>query len=285
MWTKLILNPLGYVLHFLYQFGENYGIAILLFTLAIRIILLPLALKQHKSMKLTQLVQPKMLEIQTKYKDNQEKMTKEMTKLYKEYGYNPLSGCLPMIIQLPILFGLYQVLYKPITFVLRQADKIPEYLEKLSSMGKVIEENQMMEINIANELNLLDFSLFGLDFINIAESPSFSEPSLLWIFPILAALSTWLYSKVNMANQPQTAQQNDTAGGTMKMMNTFMPIMTGLICFSVPAALGLYWTLGNVIMMVQQLLLNRFYKVELPSGMVIEAEKPGVPKPKKKHKK
>ena len=110
---QALLDGLGWFLARVYDLIPNYGVAIIILTLAIRILLLPLAVKQIRSMQAMQRLQPKIKELQRKYKGNRQKLNEEMMKLYQEYGYNPLSGCLPLVLQFPILIALFAVLSFP----------------------------------------------------------------------------------------------------------------------------------------------------------------------------
>ena len=113
---NLISNLLGQVLKFILEFATNYGLAIVLFTVFVKILLLPLTIKQTKSMKAMQDIQPKIKEIQEKYKSKPEKQTQEIMKVYQEAKINPMAGCLPLLIQFPILIGLYNVLRNPVKY-------------------------------------------------------------------------------------------------------------------------------------------------------------------------
>ncbi|WGX76291.1 YidC/Oxa1 family membrane protein insertase [Paraclostridium bifermentans] len=113
---NFISNLLGQVLKFILDFGIEYGWAIILFTIVVKVILLPLTIKQTKSMKAMQDIQPKIKEIQEKYKSKPEKQNQEIMKVYQEAKINPMSGCLPLLIQFPILIGLYNVLRQPVTY-------------------------------------------------------------------------------------------------------------------------------------------------------------------------
>ena len=115
--------PIGYLLGWIYNLIPNYGWALIVFTLVVKLLLLPLGLKQQKSMTKMQAMQPKITALQEKYKNDQQKLSQETMKLYKEYGVSPMGGCLPMLIQLPILFALYRVLYRPLTYMLHMTDK------------------------------------------------------------------------------------------------------------------------------------------------------------------
>ena len=118
-----IYKAFGFMLNLIYGLVENYGVAIILLTLLIKIILLPLTLKQQKSMTKTQKLQPKLQEVMEKFKYDKERQSQETMKLYKEYGVNPMGGCLPLLIQFPILIAFYQVIQKPVQYVLGYTTK------------------------------------------------------------------------------------------------------------------------------------------------------------------
>ncbi len=113
-----IMRALGWVLRMMYAITDNYGLAIILFTIVIKLILTPLTVKQQRSMLKTQKIQPLLMEIQKKYANDQDKMSRETMKIYQKYQINPMSGCLPMVIQLPILFALYYVVRQPILYIM-----------------------------------------------------------------------------------------------------------------------------------------------------------------------
>src|ERR671934_1770002 len=113
VWWQGLLDGLGWFLSHLYDVIPNYGVAIIVLTLAIRVLLLPLGLKQIRSMQAMQAIQPQIKQLQQKYKGNRQKLNEEMMKLYKERGVNPLAGCLPLLLQIPVLIALYSVLRFP----------------------------------------------------------------------------------------------------------------------------------------------------------------------------
>lgn len=113
---NIISNALGHVLRIIFELVQNYGLSIILFTIVVKVLLLPLTIKQTKSTKAMQDIQPKILEIQTKYKDKPEKQQQEIMKIYTEAKINPLAGCLPLLIQMPILIALFSVLREPVTY-------------------------------------------------------------------------------------------------------------------------------------------------------------------------
>ena len=282
----LLAPVLGPILRFICNFVGNYGIAIILFSVLIKVLILPLTIKQQRSMVETRRIQPYLNELQRKYKNDKDKYAIEMQKLYKQHNINPMGGCLPLLVQMPIIFGLYYVIIRPVTYIMGVTDTgiLQQIVDRLQ-LG--IEPNmiQTSEIQIAEAIgkhydqvadlvpnvSQIDFSFLGL---NLAEKAQFSQPSLLWIIPILAGLTTWLQTKFMTAsmgnNQPSGNEQADQAQSMTKSMNMIMPFFTAYFGFILPAGLGLYWIVNNVIAILQQFLLSKFYFKELPP---IEIEK------------
>ncbi|MBE7013540.1 MAG: YidC/Oxa1 family membrane protein insertase [Ruminococcaceae bacterium] len=295
MFRTLIVYPLGWILNFIYQFVQNYGWSLIVFTLAVKILLLPLNLKQQKSTTRMQMVQPKMAELQKKYENDKNKLSEETMKLYKDYEISPMGGCLPMLIQLPILFGLYRVIYQPLTYMLRMGeDVVNGYMTELG-----LTKTPQVEIFIAKAKDLVNFNFLGLD---LSATPSFTKIDWLWLIPILAAGTTFLTSKITtwVSGQgkkkeeepqkptrvlnPEAKPASPSGESTMKTMTYFMPIMTGWIAFSFPAALGLYWTISNVVSLAQTLLLNGYYSKKLKEEFILLEERKALEESEKRHK-
>ncbi len=282
-----IYRAFGFMLNLIYGFVENYGIAIILFTLLIKIILLPLTLKQQKSMTKTQRLQPKLMEITEKYKYDKERQSQETMKLYKEYGVNPMGGCLPLLIQFPILIAFYQVIQKPMQYVVGYStDKIASLL-KAEGIKETLAGAQ---ITLAEKLGKLNFDFFGLD---LAATPWEEVKALMageagmvaltaLIIPVLSCVTTLLTSKIStMMNgkkdtkkkeekapqrvlSPDQKTQNENSAESMtKTMTYFMPLMTLWLTLTFPAAMGLYWTVSNVLGLLQNIILNSYYNKKL----------------------
>ncbi len=270
---ELVKVPIGYLLGWIYNLIPNYGWALIVFTLAVKLLLLPLGLKQQKSMTKMQAMQPKITALQEKYKNDQQKLSQETMKLYKEYGVSPMGGCLPMLIQLPILFALYRVLYRPLTYMLHMSDKA------IGALGNqfVIDmsnKNPMAQIQIAEKANLIDFDFFGL---NLSANPNAEGwLTVAMIIPVLAAVTTYFSSKVTMLmnknkkddkkeEKPKrilSPDQKDAKPNANEMgqtMTWMMPIFTLWITATFPAALGIYWVASNVFSIGQTVLLNGYY--------------------------
>ena len=272
-----LYEALGWLLRIIYNFVDNFGVAIILFTVVIKLILLPLSIKQQKSMTKMQRVRPLLEYVQKKYKDDPQRMQQETMKIYKEEGASPAGGCLPLLIQLPILIGLYRVIQRPLTYILNLTSKeiyglkkaVVENVEKFS--GTAVKNVPEIDIfnnidTIADKVNQsmaeavekvagLNFKLFGIDF---SQTPDFmGEITWLWLIPILAAGTAYLTSYVTRKLQamPQTEQQQSS----MKTMNMIMPMMSAVFCFMLPAGVGLYWIMSNVVQIAQTLLLSKIF--------------------------
>lgn len=281
----LINKPLGFILGSIYTFVQSYGLAILLFTLVIRIILLPLSVKQQKSMVSTARLQPKIKELEKKYKNDRQKQSEELMKLYQSEGVNPASGCLPMLIQLPIIFGLYSVINRPLSYLVGLTTEQITNLSEILGLGYKASEIGMKEIYIAEamrnnaaslpsqfaSLNMIDFNFLGL---NLATSPSISQLSPLWIIPVLAGITAYLSSWVTMKVSPSASSMGSGQAASMtKSMLYTMPLISVWITFTMPSGVGLYWIMSNALMVVQQYLLNRIIPINADAPKQNKGEK------------
>ncbi len=294
MFHYLITRPLGFIIEQIYNLVQNYGLAIILFTVLIKLILLPLNIKSQKAMKKQQKIQPIIAGLQEKYKNDQEKLQREMMKVYKENNVSMMGGCLPMLIQMPILIGLYQVIQRPITYLAGVTewtqdklqiigdlrDKIsasfPELLGNYANMdlANIAKTGQIEISNWCAKLGehmdwVFNFDFLGLDLSNKPSaaltkiiSSDFSDMSivLLILIPVLAVLTTWLSSKViQMQNKATSGQVAEQANQMTSTMNLIMPLMTGYFTFILPSGMGLYWIISSVMQIVQQISLNYYF--------------------------
>jgi YidC/Oxa1 family membrane protein insertase len=253
--TRGFLAPLENILKWLLQLFHriipNYGIAIILLTVLVKIVLFPLTRKSSESIMRMQALAPKIKEIQEKHKGNSQKMNAEMSEFYKKEGYNPLSGCLPMVIQIPIFFAMYNLFNNH--FDLRGAEFIPVWIPDLSVPESIY------------------------DFPN-----NFALPLLGWtairLLPFIYVGSQLLYGKV-------TQTPNQQANAQMKLMLYVLPIVFFFILYDVPSGLLLYWIMSNILTMVQQLGINKYLARKNEMAGTPEptpAITPGRPKKKKK---
>ena len=294
MFELIITRPLGYVIELIYNLVNNYGFAIILFTIIMKLVLMPLSVKSQKSMRKQQKIQPYLAELQKKYADDKEKLQKETMKLYKENNVSMMGGCLPLLIQFPILIGLYRVIQRPLTYLLGVDFSIAENMSKVTDIitrmtteypniignlakqtAEQISKNSQIQLSTwSNILNgpkdpwVVNFNFLGLDLsvvpsvsVNYIMSGNFMyiDRVLLILIPIGAILTTWLSMRQSQ-KMTQTQNQDNPAAGMSKSMNIMMPIMTGIFSFSLPSGLGLYWIVSNLMQMLQQYLLDQYFK-------------------------
>jgi YidC/Oxa1 family membrane protein insertase len=244
-WYEPILKGLGAVLAFLYDLIPNYGVAIILLTLGIRLMLLPLGIKQIRSMHSMQALQPKMKALQQKYKGNRQKLAEEQMKLYKEHGASPLGGCLPMVLQIPVLIALFAVLRFPNGF-----DRIPAGSELKTAI-----ESQHTDFLGANLLCSPSQAGGGPVELQPGQVSRLDQPLncgngfpvRIPYFVLLAAMiGTTFYQSWQMQ------RASPTANPQQQLMGRIMPVFFGFIGFTFPAGLILYWTTTNLVQIGQQ---------------------------------
>ncbi len=284
---NFLYEILGTVLSFIYNIVPNFGWAIIIFTVIVRILLLPLTIKQQKSMENMQKVQPELEKLQKKYGHDKEKLSEETMKLYQQYKVNPMGGCLPLLIQMPILIAVYGVIQRPISYLLKI--KLP------SAVFDALKQNAAdTELNIVAFVNnnlsaaqealskaKLDFDLTSLqinfDFLgmNLGLTPQNPQGNyLLYLIPVICVITSFLVSKVSQATQPKKDDKgkNSQQSQTNTMMYIF-PLMTGYFCYILPAAMGIYWIAGNVLQMLQTVLLNKMMANKSADNLIIEDKK------------
>jgi len=274
-----IINvPLGYLFKWIYFLVGNYGWTIILFTIVTKFILFPLTLKQQKSMKKTQAIQPQLAKLQEKYKYDQEKLSQETMKLYQESGVNPMGGCLPLLIQFPIIIALYNIIRKPMSYVLMLSnDAITTISERIT--GTATEFVRINQIDLANKMGgamdkisefigsgeLINFDFFGF---NLSVTPSIEFITQNWMYafiPIIAGLTTYLQSYVMTKMNGTGAQGDNPAASSMKTMNLIFPFMTAWFAVTLPAGLALYWIVSNIFQIAQTFIMNKFMKADAPA--------------------
>lgn len=255
-----IAHILGSIIMVLYNFlWSNYGLAIIALTILIRFLLLPLAVKSFNSMAKVSEIQPLMNELQRKYKNDKEAYNREVMKLYQEKKVNPFGGCLPLLLQIPIIYGLFMVISKPLTYMLNYTP------QQVQEMTKLIGNSQYSEVTYVKEHSLIDLHFLG---INLGDIPHFMIPTnleqgLLLLVPILTGITTYLSSKYSQIPTSKTAEaeKSDMQNYMQKQMLIMMPLMTAWFSFVVPAGLSLYWLVGNMFQMVQQkYLIKKFFE-------------------------
>ncbi|QNM04486.1 YidC/Oxa1 family membrane protein insertase [Qiania dongpingensis] len=306
--TTFIIGPiatvLGYIMEGIYNLGvHNIAACIILFTIIVNLILLPLTIKQQKFMKLNAVMQPEIAAIQKKYKGKQQdqaamqKQNMEVQAVYQKYGTTPTGGCLQTVLQLPIMFALYQVIYRipayvsgikevlmnVVTPVMQQPGYIDKIAELATSNKLPIEKidysvadkmvdlfgkfnaaawNQLKEIFPSLQNVISENSDKFLHMNSLFGGMNLTEApgfkiSVALIIPILAGLTQWL--SVKTMNTAPT-DPDAPGAGAMKSMNTVMPIMSVIFCISFPIGIGIYWVASSTVRMVMQLGINQYMK-------------------------
>ena len=290
---EFFANIFGYLLQFLYTLVNNYGLAIILFTLIIKLLLLPLSIKQQKTMKKSSELQEKVKVMQFKYKNDPEKLNKEMMNLYKTENVSPFSGCLTSIIQMLLLLSIFYLVRSPLTFM----EKIPQenintYIQQLKDEGKVI-SNVYPEIDLLRETELLKeknpedqfiektnikMNFLGLDLSKIPQQNM--TDYTVYIIPVLYILSSFISIRITTAKQQKDKEDKklknidgntgkeikeennemDAVMQTNKMMSWFVPIMSISIAFIAPLGLALYWLISNILMIAERLIIDKVVK-------------------------
>lgn len=274
--------PFGFILTLIFGLVQNYGLTLIIFTFLVRLIMVPSAIHQQKGAAKTQRLQPKLRRINERYAttdkrqaaENRQKIQEETQALYAREGHNPMNqGCLPMFIQFPIMFGLIGAIYNPLRYPLDIPEKlietlvsgltelnlisgtrgtymaqvyVVEYIEKLQHLFTA--DNMFLFEKIRD----FNFTFLGLP---MGQVPSYSEPSILWIVPILSFLSSFATTFISWLRQRQT--NPEMAKNPMMGCMTFgMPLFSLVIAFQFPVGIGIYWTISNLFALGQTLLLN-----------------------------
>ena len=262
-----ISGILGGIIRLIYSVvGNNYLIALLIFTFLTKLILFPLMLKQLKSTAGLQKIAPEDKKLREKYKDNPVKLNEELTKLYADNKISPLGGCLLPIIQIPIVIAMFFVVKQPLTYI-AQMDKseiktyTAQYLNKAE--GEEVTDNEMKayEINIAKEYDLLDMKIG--DKISLGDTPkdAFSKDETKrvskWtlVIPVLTLVFSLLSNQLMMRKSKNTMSEDQAE--MQKSMNIMMPILSAYFSYAWPLALGVYWLFGTILGMGQQLLIDK----------------------------
>ena len=278
-------NTFGYVLNLLYNLLNKYGLAIILFTILIKIILLPISIKQQRTMKKSAKLQEQMKSIQFKYKNDPEKMNQEIMSLYKSENMSPMSGCLSSIIQLILLLSIFYLVKSPLTYMRKiPTENLNNYVKQMQDEGKNV-NNVYPEIDIIrekgpeNEEVRLNMEFLGLDLSEIPQQ-SMSDYRV-YIIPGLYIISTFISMRLTTSMQAKAKKKKDVieldadgkpkaddsnevdvAMQTNKMMSWMMPIMSISIAFIAPLGLALYWLINNILMIIERLVLDRILKEE-----------------------
>ncbi len=250
-WFQTLLDAIGAVLAWLYDLVPNYGVSIILLTLGIRVLLLPLAIKQIRSQQAMAAIGPKQKEIQRKYKGNRAKIQEETMRLYKEEGVNPLSGCLPILAQFPVLIALYAVLSVPnglphVQGSSPQGTQLYQDIITNASGVKFLGANLVCSASEAGRQVVVPKAKDGAYPAFTKDCGSGGPVRIPYYVFLAAMIGTTFYQQRQMTRASPTQNQQQ------QMLMRIMPIFFGFIGFSFPAGLVVYWTTTNGIQIVQQ---------------------------------
>ena len=268
-----ISNILGYLLNLIYNIVNNYGLAIILFSILIKIILLPLSIKQQKTMKKSTKMQIEVKEMQNKYKNNPEKLNQEMMDLYKRENMSPLSGCLSSIVQIILLLAVFYLVRSPLTYMKKvDTQTIENYKSEISASTaypevQIIREKGNEDSNVYLNMNFLGLDLSSIPNVNYKDYK-------VYIIPVLYVISSVFSMKLSMNMQgnnkkkEESVEENKEADemeamqSMNKSMSYMMPIMAVSISLVAPLGLALYWLVNNMLMIGERLILNKVLKEE-----------------------
>ena len=284
---SFLASIFGTILNFIYNIVNNYGLAIILFSVLLKIVLLPLSIKQQRTLKKTSKIQEQMQTLKFKYKNDAEKLNQEAMRLYKSENMSPFSGCLSAILQLVILLAVFYMVKSPLTFVKKvPTDVITNYQNELQSEN--IEVNQAYpEISIIqhkgneDEQVYLNMDFLGLD-LNKVPIQNLNDPKV-YIIPILYIISTFVSTKLATNNNKnkdnkklldehieeydgeskevkKEVEEVDMVEQTNKSMSLLMPIMSISISVVAPLGLALYWLTSNVLMILERFFIDKYLK-------------------------
>ena len=290
---QFFANIFGYVLNFINNFVGNYGLAIILFTVLIKIIMLPLSIKQQRTMKKSAKLQEQIKVLQFKYKNDPEKLNREMMDLYKKENMSPFSGCLSTIVQFILLISIFYMVRCPLTYMERiDKTQIDTYVQQLKDNGMSVNQ-AYSEIDIIRELDYLkekfpddqtldkinlNMNFCGLDLSKIPQQ-NLGDWTV-YIIPILYIISTFVSMKITTSMQKKNKEKDgviditenkdekeeeknemeDAMEQSNKMMSWMMPIMSVSISLVAPLGLALYWLVNNVLMIGERLVLDKIIK-------------------------
>ena len=271
---SFLANIFGYVLNYIYNLIQNYGLAIIIFTILLKILMLPISIKQQKTIKKSAKLQVKVKEIQQKYSNDQVRQSQELMELYKKENMSPFSGCLSSIVQIVIVISMFYLVSRPLTYMVHFDQNIlNEYIQEINKENS--ERANYQEIAVIREKSkedervALNMNFLGLDLSSIP-SQNYSDWKV-FIIPVLYVLTSIASMKLtaNMQNNKNSLNKDDgkseeeeTMAEMSKTMNYMMPVMAVSISLIAPLGLALYWFVSNLLMIGERLIINKVVKEE-----------------------
>ncbi len=261
-------GPLGWIMDLIYQVVNNYGWSIILFTVLVKVAMLPFTIKQQKSTARMQAYQPMINEINKKWANDKQRQQEELFKLQEEFGFSPMAGCAPMMLTMLVLFGIIDVVYKPLQHILRiPADVIATAMNGMGVANNYMAQNAMIAQIQANpsvaqewfspeqleKIQTFNFHFLGIDLSQMPQLSFAPETLPLLIFPVLSVLTMFL------SNIVMTKMSGQEMVGAMKWMPWIMSFMFVTYSFQVPVAFSLYYTVSNLTMILQSIFMKMMY--------------------------
>ncbi len=288
--SNFFANIFGYVLNGIYFLVKNYGLAIIIFSVLVKILMIPISVEQQKTLKKNEKIQKEMKILQVKHKGNQEKLNQEMMELYKREKINPFGGCLNVILQMVLIISMFMLVKSPITYMTKvdtsainaQIDEIKKQDGENSisagypemSIIKYLQKNNLSE----NEM-YINMDFFGLDLSKVPQENL--NDYKVYIIPVLYVISSVISLKISTKTVSGQKEKIEEKEGTIakkedlkqmdqeemtaqmgKSMSLMMPILSVSIAFVAPLGLALYWFVNNIIMIIERLVLNKVFSKE-----------------------
>ncbi|MBR5280301.1 MAG: membrane protein insertase YidC [Clostridia bacterium] len=269
MWN-FFAKPFGVLMEFIYNTVafENYGIAIIIFSIFVRLLMLPLNIKQQRSMERQQALMPEIEAIKRQYKDDPKKSQEEQALLFNRHQINPYSGCLPLLIQYPLIIVVYQIIRRPLTYIAGLS------AAQITTLANSFNINAANEIAINAKLGAseaVNMKFLGIFDLGITPSWKVWEYGAEWkvllpllLIPILSLATAYLQQHLTMKYSGNGQASAGMMGGMLKIM----PLMSLVFAFMLPAGVGLYWIMGNVLGIVQTILLKKVFVTKKKEGCV-----------------
>lgn len=263
----ILAEPLAYIIRPIYRLIGNYGLTLIIVTILIRLATIPLTVMSQKSTAKTQLLQPEIEKLNKKYKNDKEKLSLEMQKLYTKNGVNPMGGCLPLIVQMLVLFGFIRVVYYPLRYILQLSSESIEKIKEGVGAAKTVYEvtlcgmEGVKEQIIALGKTPIDFDFMGIDLTQMLKGNT--GDLKMWIFPLLAVAATVVTTVMSKNQMKGQSQANESAASMTNSMMMIMPVMTAYFTYIMPAGMSLYWFISSFAQIIQQAVINKVIKKDL----------------------
>ena len=268
-------NIFGYILNYIYNLVQNYGVAIIIFTVLLKLCMLPMSIKQQKTMKKSAKVQAELKVLQDKYANDPVRLNQEMMDLYKNENMSPFSGCLSSILQMVVIISIFYLVSRPLTYMLHvEPDIINNYVIEIQAESS--ENINYQEIAIIREKGNTDervnlnMNFLGLDLSSVP-SQNFSDWKV-FVIPVLYVLTSVISMKIttNMqtinkeekGEETKKSEEEDAMVEMSKTMTYMMPIMSVSISLIAPLGLALYWLVSNTLMILERIFINKIFKEE-----------------------